>query len=461
MKATPDTKTIDALLQWRKANMLTANPEYQRGEVWNAGQKKRLLDSVLRGYHIPLIYLHHIKTEVAGAKREDFEIIDGQQRINAFYEFREGAFKLFDPVADAEEARFPSFIEDLPCPWGGKTFDDLDDSLQKQFLNTELSVVLVDTASPNEARDLFIRLQAGMPLNSQEKRDAWPGNFTEFVLKVGGKPSIAKYPGHDFFSVVMRAPKKNRGDFRQLTAQLVMLLMAHRDNHGEKLCDINRDAIDSFYYKHLDFNPLSAEAKRFKEILDLLRSLLSDGKRPKVIKHEAIHLMLLVDSLLHDYTRAWTSKLSDGFDEFKKQLALSKKTRYDNPPNEYWVKYGQLTRVNSDRADTILRRHQFFADKMYELLKPQLKDPTRIFGPLEREIIYYLDKKMCQVCDTEVTWTDHEIHHVDNHSKGGLTIIDNGALVHKSCHPKGSKANATFAASWPRKLKTRTASRAS
>lgn len=89
MKASPATRTIDALLQWRKANMLTANPEYQRGEVWNAGQKKRLLDSVLRGYHIPLIYLHHIKTEVAGAKREDFEIIDGQQRINAFYEFRE------------------------------------------------------------------------------------------------------------------------------------------------------------------------------------------------------------------------------------------------------------------------------------------------------------------------------------------------------------------------------------
>jgi hypothetical protein len=33
-------------------------------------------------------------------------------------------------------------------------------------------------SDPNEARDLFVRLQAGMPLNSQEKRDAWPGQFT-------------------------------------------------------------------------------------------------------------------------------------------------------------------------------------------------------------------------------------------------------------------------------------------
>jgi 5-methylcytosine-specific restriction endonuclease McrA len=451
MKATPDTKTVDALLQWRKANMLTSNPEYQRGEVWTLPQKKRLIDSVLRGYHIPLIYLHHIKTEVAGAKREDFEIIDGQQRINALYEFREGAFKLFDPAKDAEEARFPSFIEEQPCPWGSKTFDELDDELQQEFLATELSVVMIETSIANEARDLFIRLQAGMPLNSQEKRDAWPGNFTEFVLKVGGKPSVAKYPGNEFFSVVMKAKAHNRGDFRQLTAQMIMLLLAHRESGGERLCDINRDAIDAFYYKHLDFDPQSFEGKRFKEILTLLTQLLSDGKRPKVIKHEAIHLALLVDSLLDDYTRSWAKDFAGAFDRFKHEVALSKKSRYDDPPNEYWVKYGQLTRVNSDRADTIVRRHQFFAEKMYEWVSPQMKDPKRIFGALERELIYYFDKRQCQVCGADVVWSDHEIHHVGEHSKGGGTVIDNGALVHKHCHPKGSKATADFAATWETK----------
>src|SRR6185437_6547897 len=101
--AIPETKTVGYLLKLRKAHMLAANPEYQRGAVWNAAQKKRLIDSVLRGYPIPLIYLHHISTEFEGAKRDDFEIIDGQQRINSLYEYREGSFKLFDPVADEEE----------------------------------------------------------------------------------------------------------------------------------------------------------------------------------------------------------------------------------------------------------------------------------------------------------------------------------------------------------------------
>jgi hypothetical protein len=222
MKSRPDTKTVEQLLQLKTANMLYPNPEYQRGAVWTPAQKKRLIDSVFRGYPIPLIYLHHISKQVAGAKREDFEVIDGQQRINALYEYREGSFKTFDPVKDEEEARFPSFIKDAACPWGGKRFEDLTPELQAQMLSTPLSVEFIETDIPNEARDLFIRLQAGMPLNSQEKRDAWPGNFTEYVLKIGGKPVIARYPGHDFFKVVMKAKDKNRGEFRQLGKRLAI-----------------------------------------------------------------------------------------------------------------------------------------------------------------------------------------------------------------------------------------------
>jgi hypothetical protein len=453
MQSAPDTKTVHDLLELRRAKMLAANPEYQRGEVWTRAQQKRLIDSVLRGYPIPLIYLHHIKTEVAGAKREDFEIIDGQQRITSLSDFEDGAFKLFDPIKDAEESRFPSFIQEQPCPWGSKTFDELTPELQDQFLNTKLSVVMIETGVANEARDLFIRLQAGMPLNSQEKRDAWPGHFTEFVLKIGGKPQVPKYPGHEFFPVVMKAKGHKRGESRQLAAQMIMLYMSHRESGGEKLCDINRDAIDTFYYKHLDFDSQSEVARRFREILDRVKQLLSDGKRPKVIGHEAIHLVLLMDSLLDDYTLSWTGTFATAFDKFREALVLGKKTRHDSNPTEYWLKYGQWTRVNTDRADTILRRHQFFVQKMYELVKPQMKDPTRIYGALERELIYYRDKKKCQApeCGGDVPWSDHEIHHVEEHSKGGPTTMDNGALVHKHCHPKGNRATGEFAEQWKKR----------
>ncbi len=448
MKAKLERKTVDDLLQWKANKMLTANAEYQRGVVWKDPQRKRLIDSVMRGYPIPLIYLHYISREVAGARREDFEIIDGQQRIDALYAYKEGAFKLFDPVVDEEEARFPSFIKNQSCPWGGKRFEELSPELQDQMLTTPLSVVLIETNIPNEARDLFIRLQAGMPLNSQEKRDAWPGRFTEYVLKLGGKPEIPRYPGHDFFKTVMKARTNDRGQFRQLTAQLVMLYVTREQ--GGALCDINAEAIDSFYHKNLDFDPTAREAKRFGEILTLLTSLLGDGKRKKVIGHEAMGLVLLVDSLLDDYTRSWTTQLASAFDAFRSNMANATKSRYDERPDEYWLGYGQFTRANTDRAETIERRHQFFAEKMYAAINPQMKDPTRLFGELEREIIYYRDKKKCQLpsCGASVLWLDAEVHHVESHSQGGRTTLGNGALVHKHCHPKSARDVEAFAKRW-------------
>ena len=446
MQSKPDTKTVKALLNLRKSGMLIVNPEYQRGEVWNAGQQKKLIDSVLRGYPIPLIYLHYIKRTVEGFVQEGFEVIDGQQRINALYLYTEGRFKLFDPVKDETEARFPAFIKEQPCPWGGKAFEELSETISTQLMDTPLSVVMIDTPETNEARDLFIRLQSGMPLNSQEKRDAWPGQFTDFILKVGGKPQVARYPGHEFFPKVMKAKDRNRGEFRQLCAQMFMLFIIQRDTGGEKLCDINREAIDTFYYKHLNFDAASAEGKRFVKILDILTEHLNHSKMKKVIGHEAIHLVLLIDVLLDDYTLSWTGKLSLGFEAFRLKALMDKETRHEDAPGEFWLKYGQWTRTNSDRADTLERRHEFFTQKMYALLAPQMKDPTRLFGPLEKELIYYRDKKKCRVCGEDVKWTDAEYHHIDEHSKGGQTILDNGALVHGGeCHPKGRVAVEEFA----------------
>lgn len=454
MKTEPGDLTTAELLTLKDQQMLVVNAEYQRGVVWTTTQKKKLVDSVLRGYPIPLIYFHHIQHQAAGLRSERFEVIDGQQRINALYEFREGAFKLFDPVQDAADARFPDFIKRQPCPWASKTFAELPQELKDQFLKTPLRIVKIETHDPNQARDLFVRLQAGMPLNSQEKRDAWPGQFTDFVLRLGGKPGIARYPGHDFFNVVMRAQKvKDRGKFRQLAAQIVMLVVNRKEDGT--FTDINAGAIDDFYYERLSFDAESKEAKRIVESLDKVTQLLADQKRPKIIGHEAIHLVLLVDSLLDDYTRAWESKFAEAFDQFREEVAKAKLTQADSTPSEYWLQYGLWTRVNSDRADNIQRRHEFFAGKMFDLLQPVMRDPQRGFGALERELIYYRESKRCEECGADVVWDEVDIHHVEPHRKGGRSAPDNGALVHRHCHPKGDVAERRFAEKHDKRLKQR------
>ena len=129
--------TIEALVNWREKGFMTANPEYQRGEVWNLGQKRRLIDSIFRDYQLPIIYLHDIKRVEFGMVQERLEIIDGQQRINALHQYWKGGFPLYQ--VDDSAAKLPAFLHDTdkhPCPWGGKDFDGLPEECKTELLES-------------------------------------------------------------------------------------------------------------------------------------------------------------------------------------------------------------------------------------------------------------------------------------------------------------------------------------
>ncbi|HXS35772.1 MAG TPA: DUF262 domain-containing protein, partial [Flavipsychrobacter sp.] len=425
---------IKDLLDLKRNGMLSVNPEYQRGAVWKEQQQKKLIDSVLRGYPLPLIYLHHKKKIVAGMNREDLEIIDGQQRINALNLFSENALKLFDPIKDDKTARFPNFVKENPCPWAHCDYIGLDDELRKKFDETELFIIKVTTDNEDEARDLFIRLQAGLPLNPQEKRDAWPGGYTEFVLKFGGKKEITRYPGHDFFKKLIKIPNPDRGEVRLLCAQIGMLFFDEATK-GNWL-DIGTQVIDDYYYRNLGFEMSTPRVVKFSKTLDLVVELFEGFKGPKLKSHEAIHIVLLVDSLIDDYTRTWQEKFVKAFEEFRHYAAVDKKNKF----GEFWDNYGLRAQTDSAKARAIQARHNFFSDKMFSILQPKRKDVVRTYGQLEREIIYYRDNKRCIVCSSEIKWDDLEIHHIEEHQDGGPTTLENGVSVHADCHPKGQVA---------------------
>ena len=442
MNAQPEHRTVRALINLYKSEMLKVNPEYQRGTVWSSAQQKRLVDSVLRGYPIPLFYFHHINEEVEGFKRNALEIIDGQQRMHSLFMFHEGALKLFDPESDAKQAKFPEFVRREPCPWAHDTFNTLSDDLRDRFLDAELSTVEITTDDPNEARDLFIRLQGGLPLRAQEKRDAWPGNFTDYVLRLGGKPEIARYPGHEFFRKIMRLrPGSDRGKTRQTAAQIAMLFLSRR--RSSEFADINSRALDDFYYDHLDFEQDGQDARDLDKLLSRLTDLLGDGKRPKMSAPEAAHLVLLADQLNGEFAPGWQDRLPSAVDTFHAELVAAKKrdARDADPPPEFWSRFGIYTVSSSDQAARIKRRHEFYVEKMLGYLAPlQRKDPKRGFDPSERELVYFRDRKLCAVCGGTVAWDDVEIHHINEHAKGGETTFENAALVHGACHPKGGAA---------------------
>ena len=431
--------TVSSILEWHRNGFLTPNPEYQRGLVWDAKQERLLIDSILRGYPIPLFYFHFKRTEAAGLSRQTYEIIDGQQRINAICKFANNGLRLPDPQNDRRTG-LPKFLAEQPCAWAGKWFNDLDPVYREAFLKTSLRAVSIETEDENEARDLFIRLQAGLPLTPQEKRDAWPGNFSQFVIQMAGKPGLAT--GHEFFQELVTGAAGRRGGvkMRQTCAQVFIIFYTTRRMEDPfAFVSLNSKNIDEFYHYHVNFNPQDpdSQAKRFTEVLDLAYRILRG--RPALKIHSALHSILLMDSLLDSFRPDWQTRFAGALDTFLTRLSVATRSQdRQNEYYEYWSEYGQWARTSSMAKDIIQRRHLFFLKETLPLLKPLTRiDPQRSFSREERELLYFSQKRNCAICGRFVDWPEAEAHHRVPHADGGITTLENAVLVHRRCHPRG------------------------
>ena len=452
--------TLEEVVNDRLQGVLKANPEYQRGLVWSLYQKQMFIDSLFRGYSAPAFYFHEKEVPRRNNRvNTHTEIIDGQQRVEAITEFFEGGFALLDPKTE-KSLKFPNFVKDKPCAWAGKRFEELDDELKKQLRNEEIVIYEITTDEDAEVRDLFIRLQAGVPLTAQDKRDAWPGDFTNFVLTAGVKLGVNKWYGWDFFKLA----KSNKGEKRRvLVAQAYMLFAKVREE--KKFFDIKSKDIDLYYHQNVDFESDTPDAKQFEKICKKLHEEFTG--HPQLVGHHILHLILFMDNLLQNYPNGWRGKLALALRVFKERCDEANKANkvgnYEHEYYPYYSRYFQWTSSSSDTAPNIQRRHSFFIKEMLEILQLEPKDPNRTFSELEREAIFYRDERKCQYCkmhkelseafdeDHIVDWQDSEIHHVVPYVEGGKTEISNGALMHHDCHPKQDATVEQFRRWWGEK----------
>lgn len=438
MNTDTEFMAIERLLGLRKRNMMFENAEYQRGRVWTRVQQQLLIDSVLRGYSIPSFHLHFIEEKEGGIVAQRFEVIDGQQRLRALSAFHEGSFKLLDPKAEdlPPGVLFTNEAKRQPCPWADMTFADLDENDRDRFLNAELIVVKVTDASEEAVRDLFIRQQGGTPLKPQEIRDAWPGGMTEVILRIGGKKGLDRCPGHDFFQDLARNPGRPEG--RQMAAQMLSLLVARRDTKQYR--SIARQRIDQFYYDHLSITDDHPHVKRFRKILNTLVASLDGRFMSRLVAHEAIALMFLVDEWLDDAVPGWQQEFADAFLGFRDALTVAwKRKKEGDTTDPYWLNYGVHTQTTSDQGETIRTRYEFFREKMTDRVAPVWKDPKRTADAAMKDTIFRRQQGKCTECGERLRPGQIELHHVKPHSQGGETIPSNLAAVHPHCHPKSEE----------------------
>lgn len=166
--------TLDSIRQYvNESKQIIVQPSFQRKFVWDIKKASKLIESFILGYPVPNILLGR------DPETEIMEVIDGQQRILSICDFFKGRFRderIFKLTGEIEE----KFI--------GKTFDDLDESIQKKLRNAILKAIILvyPKDDPNIKFTAFQRINTGsVVLNQQEIRNCiYGGALNDLLFKL-------------------------------------------------------------------------------------------------------------------------------------------------------------------------------------------------------------------------------------------------------------------------------------
>lgn len=160
---------IETLVLRIRSGLIDLRPNFQRGEVWSKAKKQRLVDSILRDWHVPPIHV----VEVAESKT--LEVLDGQQRLVAIRDFTSDVF----PIDASIEP-----LDQKLMPLGGKFFSELPEDWKRQFNQFTIRQFRIVEYTPAEPGELFFRLNQPAILTGAEQRNAFFGPVREQVKEL-------------------------------------------------------------------------------------------------------------------------------------------------------------------------------------------------------------------------------------------------------------------------------------
>lgn len=170
MSVIPSGVSVQEIYRRYRENQIIVNRKYQRKLVWSEDEKARLIDSILKGYPIPLILFAEF---VGDDGRTYYEVLDGMQRLNAIVGFIENEYpvleKYFDikQLARAQQAEKDGLFE----AYHGDALHA--PAICANLLDYQLAVTSYKVELEENVFEIFRRINSsGRQLSSQEQRQA-------------------------------------------------------------------------------------------------------------------------------------------------------------------------------------------------------------------------------------------------------------------------------------------------
>jgi len=215
--------------KYEERKTVKLDPDFQREDVWKKKQQSELIESILMGIPLPVMYF-------AEDKYGNLQVIDGRQRLTALFKFLNNEFSI-------SSAPILTHIK-------GKKFNELDPKEQVKLEDYQLIVYIIKPQTPDRIKfDIFDRVnRGGTQLNKQEMRNAlYQGKSTKLLNELSQSNEFKKATGNAINSRRM----KDR--------YLILRFLAFYLYQEKKLVDISgniieyKSDIDDFLGKTMEF----------------------------------------------------------------------------------------------------------------------------------------------------------------------------------------------------------------
>lgn len=200
-------------------------PEYQRRLRWDDTKKSRLIESFIMNVPVPPVFLYEVNLG-------SYEVMDGQQRLNAIVDFLQGRFELTGLKI------WPSL--------NGRTFARLPPMVRRGLERAKVSsITLMSDSSASAGDDMDLRAQVferlntgGERLNPQELRNSlFSGSFNRLLVDLAKQPEFTsawEIPSHEDHTRSDGTPddvlRENNLFKRMLDVEIVLRFFAFRDD---------------------------------------------------------------------------------------------------------------------------------------------------------------------------------------------------------------------------------------
>lgn len=136
-------RSMYSLLSFQYLFGVDFNPDYQRGSIWDDGDREKLLDSIFAGREIGRFVFKQLPFTRTSDDGNYYEIVDGKQRMLTLLAFNENRF-----------------------PYKGVYYNDLSAQDKNWFMDAPIGVAEIDqNVTRTEVLEIFLALnQGGKPV---------------------------------------------------------------------------------------------------------------------------------------------------------------------------------------------------------------------------------------------------------------------------------------------------------